>query len=54
MNKPDMRKVKCPDCGATLFFAKAADIEIKCPRCKAIIHYEISDTSAKHTVKPRK
>lgn len=32
----EKEKIKCLICGKTLFFAKEADLEIKCGRCKQI------------------
>lgn len=46
----EMIKIKCPKCGATLFFVESAVMQIKCYRCKTIIDYEIKDKSVKHTV----
>jgi phage FluMu protein Com len=48
-----MKKIKCPICGQTLFYAESGVIEIKCSRkkCGKIIRFEItSEESVKHTV----
>jgi len=44
-----MQKVKCPHCGQTLFFARFADLEIKCQRCKQIVNVKIQGQSQSHT-----
>lgn len=35
-----MEKIKCPQCGLTLIFAKYIEAEIKCTRCKNIIRIQ--------------
>lgn len=35
-----MEKIKCPQCGQTLIYAKHIDGEIKCTRCKNIIRIQ--------------
>lgn len=35
-----MEKIKCPQCGITLIYAKHIDGEIKCTRCKNIIRIQ--------------
>ncbi len=51
MTKPEYPvKAKCKQCGATLFFAKSADVEIRCPRCKTVNAINIQGTNEKHTV----
>lgn len=35
-----MEKIKCPQCGLTLIFAKHIEAEIKCTRCKNIIRIQ--------------
>lgn len=34
---------RCPYCNRLLYYGYVAEISIKCPRCKHIIHYEILD-----------
>lgn len=36
----EMEKIKCPQCGLTLIFAKHIEAEIKCTRCKNIIRIQ--------------
>lgn len=43
-----MEKIKCPNCGKTLFFAKCADLEIKCQRCKKIVKVKFGEQSEPH------
>lgn len=43
-----MQKVRCPNCGQTLFFARSADLEIKCQRCKQIVKVNIQGQSQSH------
>lgn len=42
-----MKKIKCENCGRTLFLADYCKLEIKCPRCKKRIKIEIEDTKVK-------
>lgn len=35
-----MEKIRCPNCGMTLIYAKKIIAEIKCNRCKNIIKLE--------------
>jgi len=44
----NMQKVRCPNCGQTLFFARSADLEIKCQRCKQIVKVNIQGQSQSH------
>jgi len=44
-----MEKVKCPNCGQTLFFARVADLEIKCQRCRKIVTVKIQGQSQSRT-----
>lgn len=43
-----MKKIHCPNCGQTLFFARVADIEIKCLRCKKLVNVKIEEQSEPH------
>jgi len=43
-----MQKIKCPYCGQTLMYARIADIEIKCQRCKKIIEIKLKEQSEPH------
>lgn len=44
-----MRKVRCPNCGQTLFYARSADVEIKCTRCKNVINVKIEENRVSRT-----
>ena len=43
-----MEKIKCPYCNQTLFYAKSADVEIKCHRCKKIVIVKFNEQSKPH------
>ena len=43
----NMKKIKCPQCGLTLIFAKHIEAEIKCTRCKRIIRI-LKEKSEEH------
>lgn len=44
-----MKKIQCPHCGQTLFYAKVADLEIKCQRCKRITKVNFKEQSEPHS-----
>jgi phage FluMu protein Com len=45
-----MDKIFCPECNKTLFIAQFFGlVQIKCPRCGAVINIESKDQSVKHT-----
>lgn len=44
----NMKKVTCPHCGQTLFFARTAELEIKCQRCRKIITVKMKEQSEPH------
>jgi len=43
-----MKKIQCPHCGQTLFYARSADLEIKCQRCKKILTVKLKEQSEPH------
>lgn len=42
-------KIQCPHCKHLLFYAKLADLEIKCIRCKKIITVKFEEQSEPHS-----
>ncbi len=45
--KEKMEKIKCPQCGLTLIFARHIEAEMKCKRCRKIIRIQ-KETSEEH------
>ena len=42
-----MQKLTCPDCGKTLMLIEYGSLEIKCPRCGAILEIEYPKVKSK-------
>ena len=48
MRGENMQKVKCPQCGHLLFYARVAELEIKCLRCKRVVAVKLEEQSEPH------
>ncbi|MGN7308601.1 MULTISPECIES: Com family DNA-binding transcriptional regulator [Bacillales] len=44
----DLKEARCPHCGHLLFYARVADVEIKCMRCKRVVQVKIKEQSEPH------
>lgn len=42
-----MKKLSCPECGRTLMLIESGRLEIKCPRCGAIVKIDYPKVKSK-------